>query len=229
MFFILTQLALAGPDTNWTETPSTQEDSSLEKSVEYNTQYFRKNTKISLHGTYSLIDMILPGKWGTSIAWHKSEETTFELDFAKGSVSAPFFKDLGELTDTRISLMVRSYFGNNSFNIHYGVSYFDFKIQLGSALLSRLSNQNIPSIDLLRQHSIGSHAGIGNRWILNNGITFTLDWISLYQPLIVLNEKNVFLDYVTNEDDKSDVDLAFKLLHYLPRFTFLKFQMGFSF
>lgn len=176
---------------------------------------------------YSPLDMLIPSKIGLTLGSIRTADKTWELEYLRGSVSVPFFvKDLGAMTDQRISLIGRSYFGGNSFNFSYGLSYFDFSIQLGDEILNRVSAGNYPSIGLIEIESVGFNLGIGNRWSFDKNITLGVDWISWEQPLINTRRKSAFVDYASNPNDKDNVDTAIKIISYLPRFTLLKLQFG---
>ncbi len=179
---------------------------------------------------YAPLDLIIPSKLGLTIGYVSSADTTWELEYLRGSVSAPFIVgDLGSMKDQRISIIRRSYVGNNSFNIGYGLSYFDFKVNLGSDILSRLSSGAVPSIDLLQIQALGFNLSVGNRWQISKNVTLGVDWVSWSQPVVVTKEESVFLDYVTSPEDRDNVDTAMKSVSYFPRFSFLKIQFGMSF
>jgi hypothetical protein len=179
---------------------------------------------------YAPLDLIIPSKIGLTLGLLRDADTSWELEYLRGSVSVPFLvDDLGSMTDQRISLIRRSYFGGNSFNIGYGLSYYDFKVNLGSDILSRLTSGSVPQIDLIQIQALGLNFSLGNRWHFDHNITLGVDWFSWSQPLVVTNEDSVFLDYVTNPQDRDDVDTAIKLTSYFPRFSFFKIQLGILF
>lgn len=179
---------------------------------------------------YSPIDLLIPSKYGLTMGYIKSADKTWELEYLRGSISVPFIvEDLGKMTDERFSLIGRSYFGGNSFNFSYGLSYFDFSLHLGDKLLNRVTGGTYPSIDLVELQSLGFNLAIGNRWSFNRNVTFGIDWISWAQPVYAINKKSAFLDYASNQQDKDDVDKAIKLISYFPRFAFLKLQLGILF
>lgn len=181
-------------------------------------------------GNYSPIDLIIPSKYGATIGYIQNADKTWEFEYLKGSVSVPFLvRDLGEMSDERFSLIRRSHMGTNSFNLSYGLTYFDFSIHLGDKLLSRVSGGTYPSIDLVEVQSLGANFAIGNRWTFKHNITFGVDWFSWAQPIFVINKKSAFLDYASNQDDKDDVDTALKWISYFPRFAFFKLQLGMLF
>ena len=179
---------------------------------------------------YAPLDLLIPSKLGLTVGLVRDADTSWELEYLRGSISVPFVvDDLGSMTDQRISLIRRSYFGKNSFNVGYGLSYYDFKVNLGSDILSRLTNGSVPEIDLIRIQALGFNLSLGNRWHFKHNITLGVDWISWSQPLAITREDTVFLDYVTNAEDRDDVDSAIKFTSYFPRFSFFKIQLGILF
>lgn len=180
--------------------------------------------------SYSPFDLIIPSKYGLTLGYIQDADRTWELEYLKGSVSVPFIvKDLGEMKDERLSLIKRSYYGGNSFNFGYGLSYHRFSISLGDDMLSRVSGGSYPSIDLLEIQTLGFYLGVGNRWVLDHGITLGVDWFSWSQPVYELSRKDGYLDYATNEEDRKNADNALKLVTYFPRFAVFKMQAGITF
>lgn len=179
---------------------------------------------------YSPFDLLIPSKYGLTFGYIKSADKTWELEYLRGSISVPVIvEDLGNMTDERFSVIGRSYFGGNSFNFSYGLSYFNFSLRLGDDLLNRVTEGNYPSIDLIEIQSLGFNLAIGNRWSFNHNVTFGVDWISLAQPVFVTNKKSAFLDHASNQQDKDDVDKTMNLISYFPRLAFLKLQLGILF
>ncbi len=190
----------------------------------------RENSDYLVLGNYSPFDLILPSKYGATVGLINSANTTWEFEYLRASVSVPFIiEDLGQMTDERISLIRRSYLGSNSFNLSYGLTYFDFSIHLGDKLLNRVSGGSYPSIDLVEIQSLGFNFAVGNRWTFKHNITFGVDWFSWAQPVYTLKKKSPFVDYATNSDDKDDVETAVDVITYVPRFAFFKLQLGISF
>lgn len=180
--------------------------------------------------SYSPMDLVIPGKIGASIGYNSSPDYTWEFEYLHGSVAVPFLiKDLGKMSDDRISLIRRSYLGTETFNLSYGVSYFDFSVHLGDKFLNQLTGGSYPSLDIITIKSLGFNIGAGNRWNFKNRFILSIDWISWSQPLIMVQRNIPYLDYATNQSDKDDVDNASKLIAYLPRITLLKLQIGYLF
>ena len=179
---------------------------------------------------YSPVDLIIPSKMGLTLGLISDVDQTWELEYLKGSIAVPFIvEDLGKMTDERISLVGRKYFGSNSFNMSYGLSYYNFSIHLGDDFLNRISGGSYPSIDLIEVQSLGAHIGIGNRWTFDHNITFGVDWISWSQPLTVISEKNDYKKYATDPDDLDDVEKAIDVISAFPRFSLFKLQFGLLF
>jgi hypothetical protein len=190
----------------------------------------RSQSQYLVLGNYAPIDLIIPGKYGITLGWVRNPADTYEFEYLKGSVSVPFLiEDLGAMSDERISLNKRAFAERNSFNITYGITYFDYSIHLGSKILNRLTSGSYPSVDLIESQSLGINFGIGNRWTFDHNITLGVDWFSWAQPLVVISEKSAFLDYVSNETDKKNVEDALDAISYFPRWSVLKVQIGMSF
>ena len=190
----------------------------------------REASKYFGHIEYSHFDLIIPGKYGGAIGLIQNVNNTWELEYLRGSLSVPFLvKDLGSMSDERISLTRRSYFGSNSFNLYYGLTYFRFAIHLGDDLLNRVSGGTYPSIDLIELETLGVNLGIGNRWAIDKRVTFGIDWISWFQPLVTTKRESPYLDYATDPDDRDNVDTALRIISYFPRLSFLKLQLGVQF
>jgi len=180
--------------------------------------------------SYSPVDMLIPSKGGITVGLNRNADRTWELEYLRGSISVPFaVEDLGKMSDERISIISRSYFGNNSFNFSYGLSYLDFSLHLGDKLLNRVTGGSYPSLDLVKIQSLGFNVAIGNRWIFKHDITMGIDWITWTQPVHVTKKESAFLDYASNENDKDDVGNVIGLISYMPRFALLKLQLGILF
>lgn len=208
----------------------TKDTSEQAPKILYETRLRRDKADYFALLNYSPIDLLIPSKQGITLGFIRDGDRTWELEYLNGSVSVPFMlEDLGKMSDTRISLIGRSYFGGNSFNFNYGLSYFDFVIHLGNKILNRVTGSGYPSLDLIGVQSVGLNLGIGNRWTFKHNITFGIDWISWAQPLQIISIKSTFLDYATNGKDRGAVDNAISLVSYMPHFAVLKLQLGILF
>lgn len=194
------------------------------------TKMIRQQSNYYVLGNYALLDLLIPTKYGISAGVVEEVNRSWELEYLHGSLSVPFvIEDLGKVTDDRISVIGRSYFGSNSFNMNYGLSYFSFSMHLGDKLLNKLTGGNYPSVDLIEVNSVGFHIGVGNRWAINKSWTFGIDWIEWSQPVVVTSKKTSYLDYATNQEDRDSLDKTIQIISYFPRFTIFKFQLGMQF
>ncbi|NUN05402.1 MAG: hypothetical protein HUU57_06550, partial [Bdellovibrio sp.] len=180
-------------------------------------------------GNYSSLDLIIPGKIGVTVGLNNSADKSWEFEYLSGSFGVPLFiADLGKISDKRMSLIKRSFFGSNSFNVSYGVTYFSFDADLGDKFVNSI-NGNYPSAKVVGLKSWGFNLGIGNRWTIREDITIGVDWISWSQPVFASERQDDFVNYSTNPEYKDDVDTALKVLSYLPRLAILKLQFGMMF
>lgn len=190
----------------------------------------RANSNFMILGTYSPMDLMIPSKYGGTLGFVADESTTLEFEYLQGSLSLPFIIDnLGEMKDEKFSIIARSYSSGKAFNVSYGITYFKFRIKLGSKYLSAATNSN-SEIELIDQDAIGFNLGVGHRWILGPGFTFGVDWISWNQPVSVTRKNAPILDNSgLSQQDKDNINAPLKLLSYVPRLVFLKIQLGFTF
>jgi len=194
------------------------------------TRVRRSESEYFVYGNYSPIDLIIPSKLGFTLGWTKNVDKSWEIEYLSGSVSVPFLvKDLGKMTDQRISLIGRSYFGSNSFNFSYGLSYMKFSAYLGDQFLSVVTGGSYPSIDLIQIDSLGFNLAIGNRWVFNKNISFGVDWISWAQPVSLQKKHSVFLDHASNSSERDSVNDAVNLISFFPRLVLFKLQLGILF
>jgi hypothetical protein len=216
--------------TLWNKTTDAASEASKKVSETLDqTRISRGESKAYLLGSYSMIDLLIPSKIGFTVGFINSAEKTWEVEFLRGSLAIPFLvRDIGKMSDTKLSLLIRSYGQRNSFHLVYGLAYYDFSVRLGDELLSRVSSQ-IPSMELIEIKALGAHFGIGNRWTFGKSFTVGVDWVAWSQPLIVLSKKTDILNYATDQNDKDNINAAVNLISSFPRWTAMKFQMGFLF
>jgi hypothetical protein len=190
----------------------------------------RTNSKFEGLLIYSPIDLIIPSKFGLTFGYIENANSVWQLEYVRGSLSAPFFlSDLGKMTDQRLSLLRRSFMQTNSFYLSYGLSYMDFSTKLGNKYISAATSGAIPEIDILSMRSLGVQFSIGNQWHITKSFVAGVDWVGIYQPVFQLQKKSVFLDNTTDAELREDVDEVIKALSYIPRLTFLKIQLGMTF
>ena len=189
----------------------------------------REQSKVSVIAEYSPLDLILPAKVGGSLGYIQSREKTFEVEYLGASLSAPWFVgDVGSFSDRRIALVERSYAQRNSFNIHYGLAYFDTDIHVGSSYLASATGAAVYS-DLMRERSIGVIFGVGSRWTFPHGLTLSCDWFSWAQPVFVIDQDSSLINSIQDSSAKATLQDAFQASLFFPRFSFMKVGLGWAF
>lgn len=197
---------------------------------EYSSRMWRERTEYFASADYSPFDLLIPHKYGLTLGLTVDADRSWELEYLKGSVSVPFMVgDLGSMTDQRFSLIRRSYFSTNSFNLSYGISYFDFALHLGDELLRGMTGGAYRSVDLVGVQAFGFNFAVGNRWSIWRQITLGVDWFSWAQPLYITQQKSAFLDYAHDYEDRARVEKALSVMSYFPRFALTKIQIGYLF
>lgn len=179
--------------------------------------------------TYAPFDLIIPSKLGATLSYQQDADRTYELEFLRGTFAIPFvIDDLGKITDQRLSLLKRSYFGSNSFNIIYGLTYFTFSVHIGDDIMNRIVG-SYPDINLVAIEALGFTVGFGNRWVIADRFILGVDWFSWAQPVYVTKRDAKILDYTTDPDDYKNIDDVLRIASYFPRFSLFKLQAGIMF
>lgn len=188
----------------------------------------RAQSQYFVTGNYSYIDTLLPSKVGLSVGFVSRPYVTHELEYMGSRLSLPAgVADIGKFSDQRVSYILRSYGNRNSFAFQYGLSYFSTQVKLGDDLISMITG--VPGVNLVELQSLGVHWGMGNRWVLDNNLTWGVDWFTWSQPILEISRKDKFLDYATNQQDKDNVRTALKVMQFFPRWSVLKIHIGYSF
>lgn len=179
---------------------------------------------------YAYLDLLIPSKYGFSFGYLSDTHRNWEFEVLHGSFAIPFIvKDLGKMSDTRYSLVTKSYKNGDKFNLNYGLSYNEFSFVIGDKLMNKLSGGSYPSLDLIEIHTLGFQFGLGHRWVFKDRFIISVDWFSWSQPLIVVKKHVPYLDYVTDPNDKKNVEDSIKIISYFPRLGTLKFNIGINF
>ena len=178
---------------------------------------------------YAAVDVPIVAKYGATAGFISDPNHLWELEYVTGSFGTSyFFADIGRITDTKISILRRAYFGG-SFNITYGLSYFNFSAKLGDDLMSHVSNHNYPSLDMVEIQGWGATFGMGNTWVFRKNIVLGVDWLTISQPLYISKKDTPYLDYSTDPSDRDHVDTAVNFISYLPRVSLFQFHLGYMF
>jgi hypothetical protein len=190
----------------------------------------RRGSAFHIALNYSLLDLVVPSKKGATLAYVEDADTSYELEYLQGDIKVPFVvKDLGAFTETRISLVRRSYFETNSFNLVYGMSYIDSQLDIGSEDLSAWTGGAYPYLNLVEVRTLGFNVGLGNRWSFDSGFTIGADWFGWAQPIAVIKRDVPIKQYISNDKAKENLDDTVGLLAFLPRFYAAKLHIGWMF
>jgi hypothetical protein len=193
-------------------------------SRDYRVQYTH-----NIYGIYSLIDTWLPSKLGLSYAYNTSATGSWEVEYLSGSYAPLGIKELGEFSETRVSLLYRSFSERNSFNFIYGLNYNSFKLGIGDKLLSTITGGIVPGYDVVTVETLGLSWGVGNRWNLNDKFLISFDWFAIHIPIYVIESEAPFLEATASEEDKDDIRDALDFIENIPTFSVIKVQFGYNF
>lgn len=190
----------------------------------------REQSKYMALGSLSTLDLLVPFKLGVSVGALNNSTSLTEIEYLKGSLGVPLIiSGLSDISDTRISLIQRSFAERNSFNFFFGLSYFAVEFSAGHFLLGQAVSSELASRDLVKVTNLGAVAGLGNRWHLTKNVVAGIDWFSWSQPLITLSRHADILETITDEGNKKTIEDALEIASYVPRITVLKLQIGASF
>lgn len=190
----------------------------------------RAKNDYSVDLLFSPLDLLIPFKYGLTLAWQQDHNTSYEIEYIRGSLAFPIIiDDLGKMRDQRLSVFRRSYFDANSFNISYGITYFEFSASLGSRYLNSVSGGLARSVDVVGSRALGFHLATGNKWYISKNFTLGVDWISWSQPVVLLEQDSEYLDYANDPSDREKVHDFLSIISYFPRFAFIKIQLGYAF
>lgn len=178
---------------------------------------------------YSYLDLILPGKYGFAVAHRGTENSMWEIEYTHGSFTPFFIDDIGKFTEDRISVLRK--FGSHGvegFTWFYGAFYHRFKLEIGNAILSRLTG-TYPSADVISISGLGLEIGASYGWLFKEKYFLGIDAITYSQPLVTLSRDTKFLDVVSNANDRDKVDAGVSVMQYFPRFAVAKIVLGYNF
>ncbi len=186
----------------------------------------RANSEWTITGNYSLFETWTLNKYGFTIGYNKSESTTYELEYMRGSFGFGYLGiDLASITEQRISLLWRTYGKRNSFSMHTGIFYYDFSAGYGNDYLSSVAGGYVEAYEL---KSLGLTWGLGNRWQSKGGFVWGFDWFAIHMPLVILEENNPYVNATTDAQDREDAEDAANYFRRFPMFAVVKVQLGFS-
>ena len=189
----------------------------------------REKRSWGIHFDYAYIDTWVPSKTGATVYYIENQQNTWDLEYLKGSLGVPsFIIDIGELSDTRLSFLKRSYRNRTSFHYLYGIYYNNINIHLGDEFVEDLTGDSRFSADLIDIKVMGVSWGIGNRWTTSGKFTWGVDWFSVNWPLVKLGSDTPYLDESDDKSHKEDVRDVIEFIEKYPTFSLLIIQLGIS-
>jgi len=190
----------------------------------------RAATKWTFSGHYSFFETWVLTKYGMTVAYNRSPSSTYEFEFAKGSVGFGVFGlDIAKLEEQRLALRWRTYCQRNTFNMNYGIYYNKLSARLGSELLDSVSGGPKTSVELLELSTVGVSWGLGHRWQTKGGFIWGADWLTIHMPVFVVKESTPYMDANVSQSDRNAADDTWRELKRFPEFAVIKAQLGFSF
>jgi hypothetical protein len=197
--------------------------------LERNSRYARSQHSWLVAVNYSLFDLLVPSKKGATIGYQRDKNLVYELEYLQGTLSVPYLSDyVGVFEERRASLFLRTFMGTKSFSLFGGVFYNQTQLKMSDTVLSTIPG-TAPYFDLLNVSTLGIGAGLGNRWSAAYGLNFGVDWFAWQQPLLIVHRSNQETDAIGNRNYRDVVNNAVKKMHYFPRLSLLKIQLGWSF
>jgi hypothetical protein len=176
----------------------------------------------------STLSLLVPLKPSLSASYAFDPEWAFEVSAMSGSLSAGWLSaELGRYTETSFSVLLRSYGTRSSFHYLIGVSQENTRIQIGNRYVDMATG--VGSIDIAQTQSWALVLGVGQAWKLRNGVTLGIDYARIAYPLIVANTDSAFLTSNANGDKKGFIADTLNTAAKIPRFSFLQFNVGWSF
>lgn len=175
---------------------------------------------------YEFLSTWIPSKKLISYTHIFNGDWSLELEYAWSTLESPIFGvDLGEITEKRYSLMAK-YFAGNSFFFAFGPSLTRFKAKVGNDILERIVDGSTTSFET---ENIGIMGGIGNRWQMDNGFTFGIDWFRMNLPLVVTSVESEVLGDIVDYDDADEIRDVLHKLNRVPTFVLFGLHLGLTF
>lgn len=175
---------------------------------------------------YQLITSWLPSKKAISYTHIFNDKWSLEGEYSFASISAPYIGvDLGAIKEKRYTLHARRYVGN-SFHFTFGAVYSDFSAKLGDDILDNFGQEISREVEA---SNVGITGGLGNRWQLDSGITWGIDWIRINIPVVETNVDDNVLDDIASEGDQEDVKKVIRTFNRIPTFVLFGLHLGYTF
>lgn len=189
----------------------------------------RAKKTIVLAGEYGLYSFLVPGKKGGQITYLHDSRWNWEVDYFSGDFGLnKYGVNLVSVQERLTTLKMRK-FWDSTFNLTLGVGERRFALELGSTLLDRIPENQIPNETVIEIYRYIWTVGIGNRWTFPKGFTVGADWLEVAIPFGPSRTKSGIVDAIQNEDDKDGAQKVVSYLQYLPTVNVVKIHMGYAF
>lgn len=168
----------------------------------------------------------VPFKKQFTYTYYNNADWAFELEHSFGSVGLGLASvDLAELEEKRTTLIIHRYVGN-SFHWDFGPYHHDTRARAGRNVRKEMVETEVASFGV---KGFGVAFGLGNRWQWDNGFTLGIDWLRLNIPLVVTENDNKIVKYISDEGESDDVKTVIKYFSRVPTFSLLGIRLGYSF
>lgn len=197
--------------------------------LERNSRFARRQHSWFVGLNYSLLDLLVPSKKGATIGYQRDADLDYEFEYMQGTLSVPYLSDyLGVFEEKRVSLFARTFLGTKSFSLFGGIFYNQTQLKISDTILASIPNSG-SYFDFLNVATLGIGGGLGNRWSAAYGLNFGVDWFAWQQPIVIIQRTNHETESIANRSYREVVNNAVKKMHYFPRLSLLKIQLGWSF
>jgi hypothetical protein len=212
------------PEKRVIETPSTE---SLEPKTPLDSAQRRKSSIGSLMLGYQMITTWLPSKKNLSYTHIFNQDLSLEAEVSWMTLDRDSFigVDFGAVRERRFTLQARRFVAN-SFHYLLGVVYSDFSAKLGREVVDQFGGEISQEA---QGQNLGVCAGLGNRWQLNHGVTWGIDWIRVNIPIIETRSGQSVLTQIASEGERQDLKKVIRTFNRIPNFVFFGISAGYSF
>lgn len=186
----------------------------------------RENSSLGFDFGYAPVSFPLPGTKSVSVYYNANLNWQIGLEYAWTTLGLTALSfEIGEVKETNKSIIAR-YFPSNSFNWIMGYGQRDVKVKLPGDLFDLVTHDynNI----LTHTKTEFAQVGFGNQWQWNNGVTFSIDWLTINVPFSA-EVKSSADRYANSEADAEHIRRAEKILSWYPQTWIFEIKAGFAF
>lgn len=196
----------------------------IKQKVKRTTATNRADSFGSLMVGFQALNTWVPAKKTASYTQNFNRNWGLELEYAVSKLSVDVAGiDLGKIEENRYSLLGK-YFVGNSFYFNFGAYVSRVEIFVGDKFEDTFGNRINDSFIM---DIYGGSFGVGNRWIFDNGITLGVDWLRFNMPIATSTKQRVLKSL--DEENSDDVKKVEKVFNNFPAFTFVGFNVGYTF